>query len=251
MEQDEKKLCINLNAPQEKPIEVIYRTGFAPKAPEPLETKAPEKISVKGVISTPLDWLKKRVETFDHKKANIQVDREAMTITLTICEDNFYTKNTITGKVDFSDVYKQFGINDTQKGWEPAKLGQFLRLNRGLFENKEQNMTLVSLLKNFSAKCKGEIQKQRDPSGSVAEVYRQEVESNLPKSFVVSLPIFKGTAKQSIEVEFDHYLMDSNVYLQLVSPGANEVAESYRDSIIDSVIGEIEAIAPDIPVLYL
>lgn len=108
---------------------------------------------------------------------------------------------------------------------------------------------LVSVLKNFTAKCQSEIQKMRDPSGSVAEVYRNNVESNLPQSFVVSMPIFKGTAKETIEVEFDHYLRDSSVMLQLVSPGANEVTESYRDRIIDSTLAEIREVAPEIAIL--
>lgn len=110
-------------------------------------------------------------------------------------------------------------------------------------------MTLVSKLKNFTAKAKAEIQKQRDPSGSTADVYRQEVESNLPKSFTVNVAIFKGTAKEAIEVEFDHYLKDGEVFLQLVSPGANELTESYRDQCIDTVLNKIREIAPDIAIL--
>ena len=53
-------------------------------------------------------------------------------------------------------------------------------------------MKLVSLLKNFTANAKSQVEKQRDPSGSRADVYRQEVESNLPKSFDLNLSIFKG-----------------------------------------------------------
>lgn len=110
-------------------------------------------------------------------------------------------------------------------------------------------MKLVSTLKNFTANAKAEIQKQRDPSGSVADVYRCQVESNLPKSFTVNIPIFKGTAKMAIEVEFDHYLSNGDVILQLVSPGANEVAEQYRDKCLDDVLNKIREIAPDIAIL--
>lgn len=250
MDNNEKCVCVNVeNYTGEKPIEVIVRKGEAAPAPAPLETRKPEKIDVSGVISTPLEWLKKRVSTIDQHEANILVDREAMTITLTINERDYYNKATIVGKVAFSEVFTDFGINSPLSGWEPAKLGQFLRLNRGLFTDKSQCITLVSLLKNFQAKCQSEIQKMRDPSGSVAEVYRANVESNLPKSFLISLPIFKGTAKEVIEVEFDHYLKDSSVMLQLVSPGANEVTESYRDRIIDTTLDEIREVAPEIVIL--
>ncbi|HBG40223.1 MAG TPA: hypothetical protein DDW85_02265 [Porphyromonadaceae bacterium] len=233
----------------ESPIELIVREGSAPNAMDPLPLKAPESISVSGVISTPFDWLAKRVDTIDQKQAHIKVDREAMTISLVINERDFYTTDTIKGTVQLSEVFEKFKINDENSAWEPARLGQFLRLNRGLFDDKNQCMKMVSELKNFTAKANSEVQKQQDPSGSRADVFRQQVESNLPKSFSVTLAIFKGTPKTRIEVEFDHYLSDGNVYLQLVSPGANEMVESYRDSSIDQVLDKIKKIAPEIAIL--
>lgn len=230
----------------EKPIVIVYREGVAGKV---LDEKAPVSTDVAGVLSTPQDWLEKRVATIDQKKAKILVEREKYTITLIVNESDPYNKATISGTAELSEVFKKFGINDPNAGWVPAKLGQFIRLNRAAFEDKEQCMKLVSQLKNFTAKAKAEIQKQRDPSGSTADVYRQEVESNLPKSFTVNLAIFKGTAKQSIEVEFDHYLKDGEVFLQLVSPGANELTETYRDQCIDDVLDKIREVAPDIAIL--
>ena len=246
----DKTVSVNIeNYTGEKPIEVIIRKGEAAKAVEPLATKAPIKTNISGVISTPFDWLAKRVDLIDQKQANVLVNREKMTITLTVNEADEYTKGTITGKVEFSEIYEKFGINRSESGWVPSKLGQFLRLNRGVFQNKEECMVLVSTLKNFTANAKAEIQKQRDLSGSMADVYRCQVESNLPKLFTVNIPIFKGTAKMAIEVEFDHYLSNGDVLLQLVSPGANEVAEDYRDKCLDDVLDNIRKIAPDIAIL--
>lgn len=250
MEKEEKlQVHIHEGVDISKPIEIILREGFAAKAQEVLPTKAPESISVIGVISTPFDWLQKRVDTIDQKNANIEVNREKMSIKLTINETDSYHKNTISGTVQLSEVFAKFGINDERRAWEPAKLGQFLRLNRGVFEDREKCMLMVSNLKNFTAKAKSEIQKMKDPSGSTADVYKSQVESNLPKIFSICLSIFKGTPKERIEVEFDHYLSDGNVYLQLVSPGANEMVEQYRDSCIDTVLESIREIAPDIAIL--
>lgn len=251
MEKEDEKVVVNIHEGVDvsKPIEVILRKGNAPQPKEVLPTKAPESISFSGVISTPFDWLEKRVDKIDQKEANIKVSREEMCIGLTINEKDAYNKSMIMGRVQLSEIFSKFGINDEKKAWEPAKLGQFLRLNRSVFEDKEKCMVLVSVLKNFKAKANAEIQKQKDPSGSVADVYKCQVESNLPKSFSVSLPIFKGSSKQRIEVEFDHYLSDGEVYLQLVSPGANELVETYRDSCIDQVLEKIRAIAPEIAIL--
>jgi hypothetical protein len=250
MEREEKiQVHIHEGVDVTKPIEIILREGQAPKAVELLPTKQPESISITGVIDTPFRWLEKRVDTIDQKLANVVVDREKMTIKLTINETDGYTKNMFTGSVQLAETFAKFGINNEQKAWTPNKLGQFLRINRGVFDDKEKCMVMVSQLKNFTAKAKSEIQKQKDPSGSVAEVYKSQVESNLPKSFTICTPIFKGTAKQNIEIEFDHYLSDGDVYLMLVSPGANELVEIYRDSCIDEVLDKIREIAPDIAIL--
>lgn len=250
MEKEDPKVSMYFNGETpKKPVEIILRSGVAAKAVEELPTKEPVKIDLTGVVTMPLEWLQKRVDLINHDKANIQVDREKMSITLVINEDDHYLRSELEGVIQLSEVYERFGINDEKKAWNPNKLGQFLRLNRAVFEDKEACMVMVSQLKNFTAKAKTEIQKQRDPSGSTADVYRSQVESNLPKSFVVNVPIFKGTEKQLIEVEFDHYVMDSEVYLQLVSPGANEITSEYRDRCIDDVLGQMRAIAPKIPVL--
>jgi hypothetical protein len=250
MEREEKiQVNIHEGVNIDKPIEIILREGQAPKAVEALPTKQPESISITGVIDTPFRWLEKRVDTITQKLANVVVDREKMTIKLTINETDGYNKNTFAGSVQFSEIFAKFGINNEQTKWTPDKLGQFLRINRGVFCDKESCMKLVSSLKNFTAKAKAEIQKQKDPSGSMAEVYKCQVESNLPKSFTIYTSIFKGTAKQNIEIEFDHYLKDGDVYLMLVSPGANELVEIYRDICIDDVLDNIREIAPDIAIL--
>jgi len=189
---DENNNKINLtieNYTGEKPIVIVYREGVAGKV---LDEKAPVSTDVAGVLSTPLDWLRKRVDTIEQKKAKILVEREKYTITLIVNESDPYNKATISGTAELSEVFKKFGINDPNAGWVPAKLGQFIRLNRATFEDKEQCMKLVSALKNFKANAQSQIEKQHDPSGSRAEVYRQTVESNLPKSFTVKIPIFKA-----------------------------------------------------------
>lgn len=246
----EKSVCVNIqNYTGEKPVEVIIRKGEAAKAPNPLPTKEPIKTNIVGVISTPFDWLEKRINTIDQKKAHILVNREDMSITLITNEDDEYSKGVVKGTVEFTEVFLKTKINDPKDAWIPDRLGQFLRLNRSLFEDREECMKLVSALKNFTAKANSEVQKQKDPSGSRADVFKQTVESNLPKSFTLSLAIFKGTPKVPIVVEFDHYLADGECFLQLVSPGSNEAVEAYRDSCIDEVLGKIREIAPEIAIM--
>lgn len=57
--------------------------------------------------------------------------------------------------------------------------------------------------------------------------------------------------EQILRDSCDHYLSNGDVLLQLVSPGANELAEDYRDKCIDEVLDGIRAIAPDIAILEI
>lgn len=232
----------------EKPIEVVIRKGEASQPVEPLPTKEPIKVDISGVIKTPADWLEKRVGEIDQKKAHVLVNRDKMNITLIINESDSYNIGTVTGKVAFTDTFLKTKINDERGFWEPNKLGRFLRMNRALFEDKEEGAKLIASLLNFTAKAKVEIQKQQDPNGSRAQVYKQEVEGGL-NPFKLNFAIFKGTPKECFEVEFDHFISDGECVLLLVSPGANESMYDYVDKCIDCELERIKAIAPDIAIL--
>lgn len=232
----------------EKPIEVIVRKGEAAKAVDPLPKKAPIKVGISGVIATPADWLEKRVSEIDQKKAHVLVNRDKMTLTLIINEDDEYTKGEVKGSIAFTDTFIKTKINNEHEEWEPNKLGKFFRLNRALFDDKDEGKNLIEKLLNFTAKAKVEIQKQQDPNGSRADVFRQEVEGGLP-NFKLKFAIFKGTPKETFEVEFTHFIQDGDCYLQLISPGANEVMYDYVDKCIDVELERIKGIAPDIAIL--
>lgn len=55
--------------------------------------------------------------------------------------------------------------------------------------------------------------------------------------------------KTTFDVEFDHYLTDGEVFLQLVSPGAKELTDQYCDKTIDAVLDKIRGVAPDIAII--
>lgn len=228
------------------PIEIIVREG---EPANQLPNKEPQKILITGVIGSPLRFLEKRVELLNQKECNILVNREDMTIMLTINEESYY-KGIITGKVTLSQVFSDFGIN-TGKKWTPNKLGNFIKMHRSHFKDKQEWMILVDKLKSFTAKVNQNIEKKKIESGSYSDSISAEVNSNLPISFRVNLPIFVGTEETSIEVEFDHEVDGKDVQLSLVSPGAMEVLESYRNTCIDQVLEEIKKIAPDIVIIEL
>ena len=238
---------INLAVPKDyngMPIEVVLREG---KAPEALDPKEPERIVVCGTIDAPFRWLEKRVERIIQKTANIIVNRDKMMLALTIDETNYY-RTIVSGVLQPSKEMQEFGIN-TDKKWDPIKLSQFFKMHRAFFKDKSENMMLVSTLKNFKAKVNQDIERSKEENGNKTDNYSQVVDSNLPKSFKLNIPLFKGFACEEIEVEIYADVDGREVSLSLVSAGANEAIEEYKNTVIDEQIEAIKAIAPDIVII--
>ena len=226
------------------PIEVVLREGEAPVV---LDPKEPERVVISGTIDTPFRWLEKRIELINQKASNIIVNRDVMGIALTVDETNYYQSD-IRGELKTSKEMMEFGIN-TEKKWEPIKLSKFLKMHRAFFTDKSQNMMLVSTLKNFKAKVNQDIERSKEENGSKVDNYSQVVDSNLPKSFKLNIPLFKGFACEKIEVEIYADVDGRDVSLSLVSAGANEAIEEYKNKVIDEQLEQIRQIAPDIVII--
>ena len=238
---------INLIVPKDyngKSIEVVLREG---KASVALDPKEPEIVSITGTIDAPFRWLENRVELINQKSANIIVNRDNMGLVLTIDETNYY-QTEISGILQPSKEMQEFGFN-TEKKWEPIKLSQFFKMHRSFFKDKSENMILVSTLKNFKAKVNQDIERSKEENGSKVDNYSQVVDSNLPKSFKLNIPLFKGFASEEIEVEIYADVDGRDVSLALVSAGANEAIEEYKNRVIDEQIENIKGVAPDIVII--
>ena len=238
---------VNLVVPKDyngTPIEVVLREG---EAPELLEIKEPERVVISGTIDTPFRWLEKRIELINQKTSNIIVNRDVMGIALTVDETNYYQSD-IRGELKTSKEMVEFGIN-AEKKWEPIKLSKFFKMHRAFFKDKSENMTLVSTLKNFKAKVNQDIERSKEENGSKIDNYSQVVDSNLPKSFKLNIPLFKGFACEEIEVEIYADVDGRDVSLSLVSAGANEAIEEYKNKVIDEQLDAIRNIAPDIVII--
>ncbi|GAB3164590.1 hypothetical protein [Telluribacter humicola] len=210
-----------------------------------LELKEPQSVVLKGVLDTPLVWLQKRIGLINQHHCHIKVDRHLMIIVMFIEERDHY-QDVITGMLEYHPKFLEFGIN-SGKYKSHFEMADFFKMNRSFFENFEVASKLVSDLRNFKAKVSKEVEKSDDNRGNISEKTQQIVESNLPEAFKLNLPIFKGTDRQTIEVEV--YIRASDFCCTLISPQANDIIEQMRDSQIDQVLKEIRELAPDIAII--
>ena len=245
--EENKKVVLNMPEGASS-AEVIIREGSAPKV---LDPKAPVKTNLSGVIGSPVEYLTQRskeADQFNEKRAHVIVDREKVTVTLIFNEADEYTRGQVEGKLSFHPKFVEFGIN-SGKGWEPNKLGEFFKMNRAFFPDREKNMQLVTLLKGFEAKIESSIERERKENGSVKDNYSKVVQSNLPDVFTVRLPIFKGMPAEDLEVEIYASVDGRDVTLSLVSPGACQLLEDMRDKVIDEQVAAIRELCPGIVII--
>ena len=154
----------------------------------------------------------------------------------------------MTGKLEFHPKFVEFGIN-SGRSWTPLELGAFLKMNRTFFPDKTVNMKLVSDLMNFTATVNNKIERSVKESGDRTDNFAQVVNSNLPASFNVAMPIFKGMPTEDIEIETFARVDGREVAFVLLSPGANQALEEIRDKAIDVQIEQIRGIASNIAII--
>lgn len=246
---DPEKLNINF-ADGEKVKELIIREVDT-VVEDKLPVLEPDKVEISGNITAIFAFLEKRWlapdRQIDHCRTHILVDRDNLTMTLVVNETDKRERKTVAGSIQLSRQYTAFGIN--QKMWESTDLGNFFRINRSYFEKKEANMSLVSLLKRFTAKVNIEVEREEKDNGSVTDVYRKVVDSNLPEAFTVRIPIFKGAPAEVFSIEIIAHVEGKHALLELISPDAEAIVEEVRNKLIDGQIEKIKELAPEIPII--
>ena len=231
---------------------------------EPLPVLEPDKVAIVGTIKAPFAFLEKRWNAgfsvcecegnklpvqIDHDRTHVIVNRDQLYILLVCNETDARNKMTVKGVIELSRQFKAFGVNDMGTAFAPEELANFFRINRSYFKSKDENMTLVSQLKSFRARIETEVEREKKDNGSVTDVYKKVVNSNIPPSFKVCIPIYKGASPEEIEIEVIATVNGRDVSLELISPDAASIVEDVRDKLIDEQLNKIKEFAPEIPII--
>lgn len=221
--------------------EIIIREGEA----APVREKKP--LAIVGVINTPARFLKNRYEFLEGKTraCHVLVNSDKGMITL-IVEENEELHDSIMGVISESDAIKNFGINNGDYV-EPESLAEFLRMRKHYFVDQTEYANTFTALRSFSAKVNQEIATIKDDHGNYDLKKKQAVEHNVPKSFTISVPLFKGFPKRDIQVEI---LVNSSLKVTMYSADLIQLTDELREAYVMDTVEKIENIAPDIVILY-
>ena len=107
---------------------------------------------------------------------------------------------------------------------------------------------LVSILRNLRLKVEKEIEQHDDKKGNVMELFKQEViDSSIPDSIQLKLPIIKGHEPITIQVEI---YVTRDYSCQLVSPDLEMLKAHQIESLINDEIEGIKKLSEDIVIIY-
>ena len=211
-----------------------------------LPLREPLKLNISGNIDTVSRFVSKRANTLNQLDCSILVCRNKKNpfITLNIHETNFHS-GIVTGKIMMNEDFLEFGINSGKK-YSLRDLSDFIKMHRYCFQDVSVAMKLVSDLRNFKAKVNKEIEKLGDNRGNRNEVLSQVVDTNIPESFTLMMPIFKMAETVSFSVEINIIVRDAEMECQLESVEANDLVISHLNGAIDLELKKIGAHAHDI-----
>lgn len=203
----------------------------------------PEPVNISGVtIGAIMEFLSKsniEEEGILDSVICYSYDKLIMRLIYMQSERNPYA---INASIVINPDLEQFEINKGKK-YSPFALADFIKMNRHLFESKSVAMELVSVLKNIKASVNKAIESNRDDRGNRRALIDQVVQTNIPETFNIELPIFKGQAEEIIPVEI---VLDEDLECMLVSPDLKEMIAIHSENLIGAELDKIRILHPQL-----
>jgi hypothetical protein len=227
---------LNLNMATLNGNEIIYRSGSA----APIEL--PEVILISGDINTISSFVTKRYNTalpdehglqkIDPNKIVVKVDKENFEICLDLDPQN-PRGATVTGKLSMAPELLKFSIN-TGKAFTREELVKLIRFNKIWFASRDQADSLEKAYMSFNAEIHANIGKESDNRGNVNNSYKKTVSTNIPESFALNVPVFKGQEKRQFHVDILIEATDASTRFYLESVALHDLITIESDQILNN-----------------
>lgn len=212
---------------------IEFREGEAAKLLPPVAPLVIKPLNLSGNIGTIAQFLKTRKHLMNDDSCNICVDvnRGEIIFTSNECQENDKHVLTVKSSLKTTKIFEEIEINSGRE-FEALELSRFLRLRKGLFKDPDQYNKVWLSLSAFKAEVQRRIEKADDRSGNAVHFIKQEVTSNMPKVFTLSLPIFENADKITVDVEIE--VSADTLRCTLVSFDYDEKIEALKLALIES-----------------
>lgn len=211
-----------------------------------LQGNAPDQhnnqpVSITGNIDAPSRFIEGRKLDFNDSRKHCKVSKTDGVITLFLNEQSVVDRYVIQGKIEIAKKFKDLAINNDKHGYSPVELANKLKLLRSLFISNISHAEICATLRNLKAKVNSDIEKLDDRKGNVTDNFKQTVESNMPHSIVLKLPLLEG--EEPIEIEVNVVLEangNAEIKCYLESIDAAELIESQFAERVNQEIEKIK-----------
>lgn len=197
-----------------------------------------------GSINSAWEYLSKKIvdpKTIEHSKLHFCYDGLYINLLYDARQRN---PDVIEGRLKLHPDLEKFAVN-SGKSYSTFELADFIKMNRHYFENKEYAMKLVTILREFEGNVNKDVQLKADDRGNKRALINQVVESNIPSSFFLELPVFVGYEKERLEVEIN---INSSFECFLVSPDLKQFLDLKSKEILDEQLSKIKVLHPELKV---
>lgn len=182
---------------------------------------------LKGSLQAPGDFLEIRRNQFPVDKTHILVNEDDGSITINSQDREEVGKITVTGNLTEHPDFKRIGINNQDMLRSPSELATWIKMNRTFFESKTIALNLVTVLRNFRATVNKILEDKKDDRANYSILREQVVNSNLPETFQITVPLFVGEKAVKFDVEI--VIDPEDFSCALISPDAADLVRKAKE----------------------
>jgi len=211
--------------------ELVIRHGDA----EPIHE--PNQIVVDGRIKAPIEYFQSRrkikEDYFDLSKVIVLVKPNQYKVVL-MADPTSKFGDVIEGQLFGNPTLVEFHLSDKTQGefFTPKELAKVFRRNLRFFDNQDEARRMIHELNNLKVQTSGNIDKREDNRGNKTNSFEQSVESNVPVSFTLLMPVFEGEKPVRFQVDIFLEVTGSSVHCQLDSVQLLEVIDTESERIL-------------------
>jgi len=187
-----------------------------------------------GSLQAPGDFLDVRKDQFPIDKSHVIVNEDAGTITLNSYDREDIGKISVKGQLQVHPDFNRIGINDSENLRSTSDLATWIKMNRTFFESKIVAMNLVTILRNFKANISKQLESKTDDRANYSTLRQQVVESNIPESFKITVPLYVGLKPVTFDVEI--VIDPDDLSCALISPDAADKSKQLKEDMINEQV---------------
>lgn len=217
----------------ELPTELVIREGAA--APVIL----PNKLELHGDYTAVMEWLRVNKSTLDKHVAVFSYDSNVMSLDVNT-KPQFEDSIIVSATLRHNRELEAFGINK-EKFYSKKDLEKLVKMNRFFFKNADENAKLLIALSKLNLKVEALINDEKDKRGNTNQGYSQNVTSDMPLDFTMSIPIYQGLPNSTFRVEICFDVTDRSIRFWLESVELKELQMDLADQIFKPQIESIRA----------